>query len=328
MTAFLHVMLFLFTAVAAHAQPRALPGWLSPEIGKQTPALQYSISGYPSQKIQDQRDREIQMLENKATFVIPAHQSQQDEWLFTGRMTAQAFRTQALLPTTAEPFPDQLWNIGFGTAYRRRFENGWIGGSVVDIGSASNKPFYSWDETTLSVNLFTRIPHEGQNAWLLLLNYNNNREFLPHVPIPGVGYIFQQDRLYRIAVGIPFLFAEIRPQEGAFSMEFVYLPIRTVHAGINYDLHRKATVYGHFDWGNEEFFRTERTDKSKRLFYYEKRLTAGIRFTFNRHFFANLAGGYAFDRLYFEGKDFSDKDFNRLEIENGPFARLQLGVRY
>ena len=39
-------------------------------------------------------------------------------------------------------------------------------------------------------------------------------------------------------------------------------------------------------------------------------------------------GGWAFDRFFFEGDRYEDRGFNRLEIADGPFLRIQLGVRF
>ncbi len=318
----------LIPATPAAAQLRGAPSWLSGEMGKQRVSLNYSVTGDPTARdVQGQPGRDFQTLENKVRITVPISQDDGHEWLLTGRLMAWNIRTQAVLPTTSEAFPGHLWDLGFGTAYRKRFDNGWIGGIAVDLGSAGDKPFFSKDETTLSVNLFTRIPHDGQNALMLFLNYNNNREFWAHVPIPGIGYVFQKDRRYRVAVGVPFLLAEFRPWRG-LGLECAYFPVRTVHGGINYELVKDLKIYGNFDWGNDEFFRADRTDKDKRLFYYEKRLTTGVSYRFHRRFLLDLGGGYVFDRMYFEGKDYSDRDFNRLDIQDGPFGRVRINLDF
>jgi hypothetical protein len=322
------LILLLVESAPAIAQPRGVLRLFSGDMGRETPSLVYSGKGSAYSNVQKQPGKDLQIFENKVHLSIPIHQGPDFEWLLTGRMTAQAIRTEALLPSTAEAFPSHLWDLGFGTAYRKRFDNGWIGGATLDVGSASDKPFFSMDETTVSANLFTRIPHVGENAWLLLLNYNNNREFLPHVPIPGVGYLFQKNRRYRIAAGVPFVFGKVRPWSGDLSITFSYAPIRSVHAAVNYDLLRDLTVYGGFDWENDEFFRAQRRDKDWRLYYYEKRLAAGVRYQFDRRCFVDLSAGYAFDRMYFEGEKYSDNDFNRLDLDDGPFARIRIGLRY
>jgi hypothetical protein len=32
--------------------------------------------------------------------------------------------------------------------------------------------------------------------------------------------------------------------------------------------------------------------------------------------------------MYFEGEKYSDNDFNRLDLDDGPFARIRIGLRY
>ena len=58
----------------------------------------------------------------------PLRQSATDEWGASVRIRDQEFDTRAILPDTGEPFPDELWNVRFGTSYRHRFESGWIAG--------------------------------------------------------------------------------------------------------------------------------------------------------------------------------------------------------
>jgi len=32
--------------------------------------------------------------------------------------------------------------------------------------------------------------------------------------------------------------------------------------------------------------------------------------------------------MYFEGKDYSDRDFNRLDIQDGPFGRVRINLDF
>jgi len=46
-----------------------------------------------------------------------------------------------------------------------------------------------------------------------------------------------------------------------------------------------------------------------------------------RHVGFELAGGYAFDRFYFEGENYSDRHDNRIDVGAGPFVSARLNVR-
>ncbi|MCX5906724.1 MAG: hypothetical protein NTY64_05945 [Deltaproteobacteria bacterium] len=97
---------------------------------------------------------------------------------------------------------------------------------------------------------------------------------------------------------------------------------------VSYRRLRPLRIYGGFEWRNERYFRADRRDEEQRLCYYEKRLTAGVQVYLNRQISIDLSAGYAFDRFYFEGKNYGDRDENRLDLKNGPFAAAQVGVLF
>jgi hypothetical protein len=90
---------------------------------------------------------------------------------------------------------------------------------------------------------------------------------------------------------------------------------------------RPLRVHAGFDWDNDWYLRADRQQTSHGLFYYEKRLTGGIRFDL-KHVGFEVSGGYAFDRFYFEGYSYSHRNENRIDIHNGPFVIGKVGVRF
>jgi hypothetical protein len=42
----------------------------------------------------------------------------------------------------------------------------------------------------------------------------------------------------------------------------------------------------------------------------------------------DVSGGFAFDRFWFEGEDFDDRGFNRINLTDGPFASANIRVRF
>jgi hypothetical protein len=179
----------------------------------------------------------------------------------------------------------------------------------------------------VQATVFTRIPSGDRNAWLLLLTYSNNREFMNNIPFPSAGYWFEPNDRYRLILGIPFAMLEVKPADG-LTLDFFYLPVRTVHAGASYRIAGPVKVYTAFDWRHESWFRRDRADDDHRLFYYEKRGTAGIQWDVFKGMTVDVSGGYSFDRLYFEGKDYGDRARNRLDVNDGAFASVRLGYHY
>ena len=300
--------------------------WIGGDLGKVRPSLNYQYLGYSTEEVAAQ-GKDFKMNEHRLFTLVPFLQSPERDASAYLNLRVQDAGTASVLPDTRESFPDELWDIRLGGQYRQRFDNGWIGGIALGFGSASDKPFASWDEIFLDVNLFARIPDGGRNAWLLFLNYSKTREFLPNVPLPGVGYWYEPNDQARLVVGIPFAFLNLRPvKEVSFS--FSYFFVRSVRARVTYSPLGFLRLYGNFEWRNESYYRAERQDDKDRLFYYEKQISAGIQAFLNQHVSLDLSGGFAFDRFYFEGRDYQDRDQNRVSIGNGPFVALRAGVRF
>jgi hypothetical protein len=321
----LNLPFLLFFPASCLAQDEVLR-WIGGDLGKARPSLNYQFLGYSTEEVASQ-GKDFKLNEHRLFTLVPFLQSSQRDASAYLNLRTQDVGTAAIMPDTGESFPGELWDIRLGGQYRQRFENGWIGGVALGFGSASDKPFASWDETFLDVNLFARVPDGGRNAWLFFLNYSKTREFLPNVPLPGVGYWYEPNDQARLVVGIPFAYLNLRPVKEV-SLSFSYFIVRSVRARVTYSPLSFLQLYGNFEWRNESYYRAERQDDKNRLFYYEKQISAGIQVSLNRQVSIDLSGGYAFDRFYFEGRDYEDRDQNRVSIGNGPFVALRAGVKF
>ncbi len=204
------------------------------------------------------------------------------------------------------------------------FSNGWIGGGSLSVGSASDKPFHSINEMTVGVNAFLRVPQGDHNAWLFSLSYSPTSE-LPF-PIPGVAYIYQPSDYLRINIGLPFA-VWYRPWDD-LTLELSYMLLRTVHARAAYRVCAPVRVYAGFDWSNESYFLADRNDENDRFFYYEKRLSAGVQVFLRRQALLDISGGYVFDRFYFQGHQYNDRNHDRIDVGSGPLLGLRFELRY
>lgn len=255
---------------------------------------------------------------------FPLWQGDTDEWTGSANARGELFHTHAVLPDSGRPFPDDLWNIRVGTGYRHLFDNGWIAGGNVSFGSASDRPFHSIEELTAGVNAFLRVPSGDHNAWLFSLNYSPTSE-LPF-PIPGVAFVWQPSDRLCMNLGLPFQIL-YRPRDD-LTFDFSYMLLRTMHARATYWFGRVLQAYGGFDWEDESYFLADRLDDRERFFSYDMRLSGGLRANLGRYACLDLAGGYVFDRFYFQGRTFNDNSHDRIDVGAGPFLSLQLQSRW
>jgi hypothetical protein len=309
----------------AHAQEEFL-NLFAPELGKLPIRSDYRLTVSPDQPVAGQ-PAELGFVQHDFSLGVPLLQRTTDEWATLVRVRKQEFSTGAVFPDTDEPFPDELWNIRIGTTYRHRFDSGWIGALDVTIGSPSDEPFASVDELDVSVTAILRVPVRERDAWIFFLNYGSNREFLPHVPIPGLGYAFQPSDQLTAVVTTGVISLQYRPVE-TLTLSAQYIAVRTVDVRLTYQIFRPLRLWVGFDWTNDRYLLAGRTDPDDRLFYYEKRIRAGAIIGLARQLFVDVTVGYSFDRFYFEGESYSDRNDNRIDVDDGPFAAVRLGLRF
>ncbi len=320
----LAVTLAASLSAAAPAQ-EPLAQWVSPTTGRPGLLSDYGVTYYPDRRVAGQ-DADLGMTRHDFSLLLPVWRDSGDELSASARMRLEELSTHAILPDTGERFPDELWDVRFGTNYRRRLDNDWIAGVGASLGSASDQPFHGSGELEAQATAFLRVPQGQRNAWLFLLSYSNNRETLNNVPLPGLAYWYQPSEELRLLLGFPFASLEARPWRD-LTVQLSWVLIRTVHARATYRLLDPLSLYTGFDWRNERYLRVDRPDSDDRLFYYEKSLIAGLRVDLSKAVSLDATGGYAFDRFYFEGEDYSDRNHNRLDIGDAPFFSGRLGVK-
>jgi hypothetical protein len=302
-----------------------IQGWADATLGKLMPRADYRLTYYSAEPVQGQ-STDLQRTEHSFSLSVPVAQDSRNEWTVSAGVTVQELDTRAILPDTGERFPDELWDVRMTTSYRHQLDNGWIGGVSLTVGSPSDKPFASWDEMFVRAIAMLRVPRGERDAWLFSLIYTTDQEILAGLPIPGIAYLYAPSDRFKAVVGFPFTSVEVKPLD-ALTLEAQYFPLRRIRARATYAVFRPLRVYIGFDWDNDHYFRADRQDKDDQLYYYEKRVTAGVRFDL-RHVGVQLLGGYAFDRFYFEGESYSDRHHNRLDIGAGPFVAGGVSVRF
>jgi hypothetical protein len=295
-------------------------------VGDAKPVPFYEGTLYPDRPVSGQ-NTDMGMSQHRLRLLVPLLQEKDRfEWAALGGVKLLSVDTGAILPDTGENFPDRLWDVDFGTAARWKLENGWILGGALTVRSASDQPFATIHETAIQADALLRVPWRDSLAWIFLLNYSTLREILPGVPLPGAALVYEPGPHFRLLAGIPLVFRWI-PIDG---LEFAgtYVILRTVRSRVSYRIIGPFSVYAGFDWDNQRFFRSGRSDEDARLSYYEKRVGGGIRWNGTSGVYLDAGGGYAFDRFWFEGKTYQDRHANRIDLADGPFVMLRAGVQF
>lgn len=322
-SAFATMFLILIAAIPGRAPGRdGISRWLSNPGGVKKIEADFGMEHSPRRAVKDQEGG-LELWEYESGFYIPLIQDEDEEWSLTGVFGLREVSTGAVLPDSGSPFPKELWDVNLGFLHSRILPGRRVLGLNLSLSSPSDQPFAGWDEMAVMLNGFLKVPAAGRDHWLFFLNYSSNREFLPHVPIPGAGYLFTPSRDFTALAGIPLLFIYWRPVS-RLSLRAYYFPIHSISSVAEMELLPGLAVFTGFRWVNDRYYRADRKDKNDRLFWYEKRLESGIEFRRLKNFRLVLTGGYSFDRFFFEGEGYEDRLDNRVEAAGCPFLGFRL----
>jgi hypothetical protein len=283
----------------------------------------YGVTWFPEAPVAGQNTT-LGFVRQDFAATVPLWHDDCNDLAATVRVRNEVFDTGALLPNSTRPFPDQLWDVRFGGTYRHLFENGWIAGGGLGLGSSGDAPFEYTRDFTANVNGFLIIPQAERNYWLFTLSYSSNSD-LPF-PVPGVAFVWQPTDYFRAQFGLPFM-VMYRPTDD-LQFDASYMLLYTFRARATYRITPWLRAYVGYETGDEAYPLSDRTVDRDRLFYYDQEVVTGLQFPLGRQASLDLTGGYSFDRFYFEGQHLSDSTGNRLDVGDTLFLSLRFQTRW
>lgn len=303
----------------------------NPQIGTLSPSAEYEFSWYGDEDVhvrdnafQDQAGN-LSSMNHSFSALIPLYQDQTQETAFITNVELMDLDSRVRFPRNGASLPSELWNVEFGGVCRKRFENGWTGAVMATIGSASDKPFDSFDEVSFNAFGSLTMPTGRNTAWLFVLYASAPREYLPGVPLPGVAYYWRPDENLEAVIGLPLMLRWQLDERTRFS-GFV-LPYN-VETELAYALMEEIDLYAGFSWDNEEYLRSGREQFEDMLTYFDKKVKAGVRFPLQENLFIDCQAGFAFDRFFFEDEDYDDRDKNRIDVGDGFYGKITTGLSF
>lgn len=288
-----------------------------------TDSVRYSTIWTPAVPVQGQAT-DFELIRQDFSFTHPLWKDPLNALSLTGGVRNELIDTDAILPNTGQGVPSELWGVNLGLRYNRQLDDGWITGGGVSIGSASDHPFATIHEVNVGMNAMLRIPQGEHNAWLLTLSYSPMGELA--FPVPGVAFSWNPSPQFHANIGLPLMVIWRPTDEWQFQAS--YMLLRTVHVKAQYRITHWLSAFAAYDWSNESYMLLDSPDVNDRFFMYDQRASLGLQTSFLQHFTASVSSGFIFDRYMFEGTSSTATNADRVYLGNGPFAALNLGVRY
>ena len=284
------------------------------------------MTWYPEQNT-DQQGTTLAMERAYFQGAVPLYSTGAETFMLTAHVDTTSIQTKAILPTTMQTFPTQLFNVALGVNYFHSYDNGNVGGIVFDMGTASDKPFQSGRDMLASGTAFLLMPQDEKSAWFIGANASTNSQVLYGIPIPGGGYFYHPSEDFQAIVGFPFSVVSWKPARD-WQRQYVWAFLTTMHARAVYQPTAAWQLYAGFDWTNENWRLAERVNERDHFFYYEKKLATGFLWWFKPNVGLEIAGGWAFDRYFTEVHGFKLVGDNTVNIGSGPYLSTQIDIRF
>jgi hypothetical protein len=230
---------------------------------------------------------------------------------------------QKLDLTADTPLLHDYYNQQGVLSYKRNFDSDkfWLGS--VSYGSTSDEPFKSSDDNTLSVNYIQKV----NSKWFIAGNYSNNRAFLNNVPLPGFFYIKEMTPEKILVLGFPVIYW-MRPLSESFTLSYLGLLPWTHLLKILYTKWGLFKPYIGLEQSPQTYFRRERDEQFDRFFWFERRIGLGVEGRISQHLKFDVTNGLAFDRQFFEARNFTQEKNFLINVENSYFVGLKLRYFY
>jgi hypothetical protein len=296
--------LLALTLLSTQARAFDLPNLQAINQGK-TLSLQYSGSLEPSSQLA------IHQESLKAT--VQTWSDDQNRVYLDGRAAVLDLVDQ----------PDDLYEYVLGATYLRQLGEERSVSVNASFGSASDHPFADGSVDTLGATATYGFASSPRSKWLLLVNYSNNRPILNGIPLPGFAYTYVPSREFRLTVGAPFaaIYWQFAPDWSLTA--FTVIPW-VARASVAYRITGPVQLFASFDFSQQTFLRLGRANEKERIFYDEKKATLGVRSPLSSVLSAELEGGYAFGRRFFNAESYGADKFGENALDAGALVRLGL----
>lgn len=268
---------------------------------------------------------EVKIDRISAKAVVPFSQSENFKQSFS--LDFNQFKIDQLNKAGNSPIPDKLSEEKIGYQFSSKKDEDKYYGLNLLIGSSSDKPFHDWSVTEVNLTPYYYFDKNPNESWVLLLNYSNQRSFLPNIPLPGFIYIYNTHRRLSLYAGIPVFGAIYKATDNILLNYISVLP--WMHQfKMTYLRFAPFQIYSEYKVASEVFKSVNYVENEDRIILQDQKVTIGLKTPLTKEMSLDVYSGVSFDRkIYQSERPHSSKDWNE-KIENQKFFNIQLGVKF
>lgn len=268
----------------------------------------------------------VQWWDYQAAYTHHWASTNRSEWMvLAGFRMIEISETLRLSASDVE-IPNDLYDVEAGLGRRWLTERGNLAGWFALVGSASDRPFQSYDETSLMLNAFYRYSQSRESAWLWMANYSNRRSFLPHIPLVGVAWQYTPSRRRMALLGFPFSMLRWTMGRDMTGL-LTYMPADRLRLEFEKPLTPSWSVALGGERYEDSFFPSDRNDADDTLYFTGDRAYLKTSWKATRRLTLHAGTAYEAGRRIHLGED-DDDDEDRLDLDDGWTFSASLTWRY
>jgi hypothetical protein len=242
-------------------------------------------------------------------------------WLAIAKFGRLELATDAVLPDSGQPVPNQLWLVETGFMHVRPLTSGGSIGGTFLFGSASDRPYAAGrDLTLMTVGFYNRPATRAKDEWSLSVFYSPTSQ-LPY-PLPGIAYVWRPSDRLEAKIGMPPA-VEWRPTDD-WTLTANYFPLVNFNATARRRLADTLSLIAFYRSDTEIYFLADRRQDDQRFFVFDQRAAVGLERTLGRGFALEATASYIFDRTLFQGTNFTSGRTDVVTFDDGLGLSLQL----
>ena len=227
--------------------------------------------------------------------------------------------------------PDDLTDVSiafggsFGDVDLGETLGNWQMGFDIGLGYAGTTPFEEGEAYYLKADLFAVQPIDRDTRWLVGLNYDGNRVFLPDVPLPAVSYFARYNDEITYALGVPFSQVTWTPDD-QWTIDIRSALFFSFNGRVTYQLSDSAQLFGSYQIRQDAFYISNGPDH-RRFLFSQQRAEAGVNYSLTERLELVVAGGVALDQEIDVGFDTRDPAGLR-DLDDSGYIRVGVVIRY